>query len=1359
MAPNNYNPNYYAANNPGHPNQPQAYSGYQTQNSNAGQPPSRQYHQGQSVAITQSTDYMPYPAQSYNGQGSYEAQQDDSWAGNFGASCETTSRAAETLRNLSNTAYASGGGITMSSPGFTPANAATSSRYATAVPQPQSSYDSRMSSRSTNALYDQNQARPRSVNSVSSTHTQASALNQGLPPPASTAAYSSQRTQSIFNQQRPASPVQSHYAQNATTHGASKMLMSVSSSAQYNDYSRRAPPNVTEPPRPASATAVSTGYSYGEGNLSATAGQATITNGDSNQYDQSTITVDPMQVYDPWPEYQRKQEALKAAKAAEDAARAEETRKAEEAKRLEEARKAEEQKKLEEGRRVREAQVPVPAAVPEATSKKAKANLTRAKSSEKPTAPEVSTRDPKTGLSSSGNPALEAEIRAMMAKMRELNSKDPALLARIWEQERRNHVASQSPPAQNDPAPRAAAQVVSKNGIKTSADRGAKLGTNQKSLAVNGSDVAQLPSAAHQSKAQTQAPPKSVTQVPAQPAATSVPPVKQQGSTIWPPEKKVQLAAAASSWLNSIPQNKEKQTTGDQIRRMLDSNPSYIDLCEKLERMGLKLERAAFARALLAAVPDVNSASRQSIQTQDQSSARASAERPPLSNAQSNGAVARSTVARSDDMPRKEDPPTQPKPKNENAFHSGESVVNLNPPQPNNVPRLSRYPPPPAPAVQSPYLSTNYPPFPDSTPTGSPTSAPIAQITANSNNQPARPTPKPASKEEAARKRNFSEVVDLTGFSDDDAIPPPQKKHQLDYKFSSAPPVGPVLSSATQSHVPSRKSGTFQYNPVAIPQPLTTHAPPHVPPFNDRIRSSDVVRPIDKRKALRRSTYDIKTIARDVLLATGKHPEMRPLNAHLEILKNSFDKVDGASDLSTFRWDLVDPGEPPKGYLQNNMFEHEVDDADDEEDSGDDEAPAPARPRVTVQQAIGAGGGNQTSIHTSAVLMNGPVKVAPKRRGRPPRNSFPMVSRPSGFGDGEPLNPRTNQAPNRPSEGDRGYSSRPMGSSQNQASPATASGSIPTATSSAPRPSGSGVGYSAFRPTHAPDGTPLPKKKGRPVGWRKHIHGSPEAQARVINRSRPSQPSGLRNVTTPANNPIVVIDSRSPSVVGGPSSGRMRSNKDPERHYSVYKCHWKNCTAELHNLETLRKHVHKIHGKLAAHGGYDCLWANCGKEVTTTDERTGIQVEAHQYFDFPNDAEWREHLELKHFGPLAWTLGDGPASGLSDAHDSEAYLSDSYGRRVTPQISAPISQESSSAVYSAGPSRAMPEPGAVRRGRPPKKSKEQVAQDVETAMVKKKREIGPGVDRGGARLVTEKRRLGFNDDEDFDEEIVDREDD
>ncbi|OCL07063.1 hypothetical protein AOQ84DRAFT_342454 [Glonium stellatum] len=1202
--------------------------------------------------------------------------------------------------------------------------------------QTQSPYE-RTSSHSANASYGQNQARPRGVNSVSSTLAQASAGSQGHIPLASTAAYSSKRTQTIFDQQRQASPAQPQYAHNASIHGTTNLLTSVSSSAHYNEYGHRAPQSVTEPLHNASAAAASTGYNYREGNLPATAAQATSTNGVSSQYDESRTTVDPMQVYDPWPEYQRKQEALKAAKAAEDAARAEQTRKAEEMKRLEETRKAEEQKELEEERRVRE-------------------------SSEKSTAPEGIMRDSSTALPSSGDPVLEAEIRAMMAKMRELNGKDPALLARIWEQERKNHVASQSSIVRNDPAPQTAAHIGLNNGTKTSANRDAKPGAHQNCSTVNGGKVgpkpSQPPTAASQSKGQAQAPPKPV-QAPAQPAVVSAPPVRQHGSTIWPPEKRVRLAAAASSWLNSIPQNKNKQTTGDQICRMLDSNPSYIDLCERLEGMGLKLERAAFARALLTAVPDVNSASRQSAQTQGQSSARVSAERPPLTNAQPNGAIAESTGDRTDSMSHK-DSPIRSKSKNENAGYSDGKVLDRNTSQLSNVPPLSHYPPPQAPAVQSPYFRTNNPHFPDNTRIGSQTPTPIAQMTASSNIQPLRTTPKPASKEEAARKRNFSEVVDLTGFSDDDAIPPPQKKQHLDHKFSHAPPVGSIASNSMQSHASSPRFGTFPYNPVAIPQPpLMTHLPPPIPTVNDHLRSLDVVQPIDKRKALRRSTYNIKTIARDVLLATGKHPEMRPLNAHLEILKSSFDKVDNSSDLSTFRWDLVDPGEPPKGYLRNNMFENEVDDADDEEDSGD-EAPAPAHPRTTVQQAVGTGGGNQTSVHTSAVLINGPVKGAPKRRGRPPRNSFPVASRPSGLGESEPSNPPASQMPNRSSGGDRSYSSRPTGPDQNPDSQSTASGSTPTVTSSAARPSGSGVGYSAFRPTHAPDGTPLPKKKGRPVGWRKHIHGSPETQARVISRSHPPQPSGLRNVTTPPNNPVVVIDSRSPSVAGEPSStGKMRLTKEPEPHYNVYKCYWKGCAAELHNLETLRKHVHKIHGKPAVHGGYDCFWANCGKKVTAIDPRTGIQVETHKHLHFPNDVKWREHLELTHFGPLGWTLGDGPASGLSDAHDSEAYLSDSHGRQVTPQISAPISQTDSSTAYSTGQSRTVAGPAVVRRGRPSKESQEQAARDVERAMVKRRREIGPGVDRGGARLATEKRRLGFNDDEIFDEEIVDKDDD
>lgn len=42
---------------------------------------------------------------------------------------------------------------------------------------------------------------------------------------------------------------------------------------------------------------------------------------------------------------------------------------------------------------------------------------------------------------------------------------------------------------------------------------------------------------------------------------------------------------------------------------------------------------------------------------------------------------------------------------------------------------------------------------------------------------------------------------------------------------------------------------------------------------------------------------------------------------------------------------------------------------------------------------------------------------------------------------------------------------------------------------------------------------------------------------------------------------------------------------------------------------------------------------------------------------------------------------------------------------------------------------------------------------MQRAVERKKREIGPGVDRGGATLANPKRRMGFVDDEDF-EEIV-----
>ena len=103
----------------------------------------------------------------------------------------------------------------------------------------------------------------------------------------------------------------------------------------------------------------------------------------------------------------------------------------------------------------------------------------------------------------------------------------------------------------------------------------------------------------------------------------------------------------------------------------------------------------------------------------------------------------------------------------------------------------------------------------------------------------------------------------------------------------------------------------------------------------------NIVQPIRKRlDALRRSKYSPETIARDILLATGSHPSMDPLNAHLDILMQRFPNVKPESNMGTFRWDLVDPmqnskqncnKEPEKEPRREHELEHGSEKHEEEE--------------------------------------------------------------------------------------------------------------------------------------------------------------------------------------------------------------------------------------------------------------------------------------------------------------------------------------------------------------------------------------------------------------------------------------------
>lgn len=73
------------------------------------------------------------------------------------------------------------------------------------------------------------------------------------------------------------------------------------------------------------------------------------------------------------------------------------------------------------------------------------------------------------------------------------------------------------------------------------------------------------------------------------------------------------------------------------------------------------------------------------------------------------------------------------------------------------------------------------------------------------------------------------------------------------------------------------------------------------------IQRLDLVRPLDVNDTAVKDSYDVATIARDVLITAGKHPSEEVLNYHLHALMKTIPVVDHSSDLATLRWDGIDP--------------------------------------------------------------------------------------------------------------------------------------------------------------------------------------------------------------------------------------------------------------------------------------------------------------------------------------------------------------------------------------------------------------------------------------------------------------------
>lgn len=507
------------------------------------------------------------------------------------------------------------------------------------------------------------------------------------------------------------------------------------------------------------------------------------------------------------------------------------------------------------------------------------------------------------------------------------------------------------------------------------------------------------------------------------------------------------------------------------------------------------------------------------------------------------------------------------------------------------------------------------------------------------------------------------------------------------------------------------------------------------------------------------------TIARDVLLAVGQHPDRPGLNHHLLGLKDHFKYVDDNSDLSTLRWDLINPGAfvlkqanmPPIYGYQNA-------------DVGNYRSPFGTGPGST--SSSGSGGVHQSSgyslnaqgeastrpMYHGSMIHSHPESIRPQGYSTPYTSvgngtgTYGLSHRPSFSGSHgqsstqpksttaprtilspspEPISRRSennldnpnshshggtsssgygSQWPAQPQSGSSssrfGYPPKPIPStSQSQGGSSSINhglpqGSIPSSVKApfrasanlARRPSLHQPQYrqsnlqfsSTANPAASPrsslqvvvptspakfygkthsmtearpylsDGTSssprrgrppkgleprpintLPKKRGRPFANKVPVEQTPKKRGRPFKTVESELKAKARASSSGTSTPTTQKKKGRPFKVR-----HQLFIAQPLPEFHPFKCEWKGCEAELHNLETLRLHLHIVHKK-RVEGKVPCLWAKCGaKKVVEGEDGEKKIIDDHPRF--ASRQAWKDHLEVRHLIPFSWHMGDGP---------------------------------------------------------------------------------------------------------------------
>jgi hypothetical protein len=401
----------------------------------------------------------------------------------------------------------------------------------------------------------------------------------------------------------------------------------------------------------------------------------------------------------------------------------------------------------------------------------------------------------------------------------------------------------------------------------------------------------------------------------------------------------------------------------------------------------------------------------------------------------------------------------------------------------------------------------------------------------------------------------------------------------------------------------------------------------------------DLVQPLSPSDALPKKSYDPATIARDVLIAAGKHPTEKPLNHHLEALRRNLTRIPLNADLSTFRWDVVDavrepqkathmppapaaPSPPPiltqshprdLQHTQNHVMAH----------TPSTSQHVPSRDTPPSHQVAPS-----TPIRIDARAPLGGLSVWGTLPFKPPScHSSQRVSPsnlPSGLPRVDPVSasPKlsTLVLPTPPPPASPKLSTLVLPTPPPPASPKLSTIVLPTPPPPQPEQHRHETAKSAAPPDLPRpiiEVTPKSTTKSRPQGQTNKSQSDSCEGARLPDTKRLPKPQ----VVIPRS-PVKMPSRRQP---GRPPKSAAKNIKvaihsEPSVRYQVFPCRWEGCTAELHNIDSVRAHVIKVH---IPHS-LVCKWTDCGNKTPMA------------------AADMYTHVANEHISKMAWQLGDGP---------------------------------------------------------------------------------------------------------------------